>query len=221
MYFPIQAVAAQFSFGAFGRIMERGGVVMWPLLLCSLIALAVVLERLWVFAGCSLRERLRGRAVDTMCGELAAGRVDAAVAAGPGGGPVARVLAQGLQHRECGLGEGIEEAGQQFLSNLKRRLAVLDTIITLAPMLGILGTVTGIISSFQLLGDGGGAADAASVSAGIAEALITTAAGLVVSISTLVPFNMYRAQVVQWARRIEHAGRRCEAACARGNVDAD
>ena len=74
-------------------------------------------------------------------------------------------------------------------------MPTLSTIITVAPMLGILGTVLGIISSFQLLSDPGAATDPRSVSQGIAEALITTAVGLVIAILTLFPYNALRTQV--------------------------
>ena len=87
-------------------------------------------------------------------------------------------------------------------------------------MLGILGTVTGIIASFELLGTSSIGTDPQAISGGIAEALITTAAGLVVSMSALVPYNMFRTQIARWARKLEQAGRHCELACAKGRVDA-
>jgi len=135
-------------------------------------------------------------------------------------GPVGRFLALGLKHRECGLAQGLEESGQQVLERLRRGLAVLDTLVTLSPMLGILGTVTGIIASFELLGTSAVGSDPVAISGGIAEALITTAAGLVVSMMALIPFNMFRTQIARWARKLEQAGRHCELACAKGRVDA-
>lgn len=134
--------------------------------------------------------------------------------------PVGRFLALGLKHRECGLAQGLEESGQQVLERLRSGLAVLDTLVTLSPMLGILGTVTGIIASFELLGASPAGTDPAAIAGGIAEALITTAAGLVVSMMALIPFNMFRTQIARWARKLEQAGRHCELACAKGRVDA-
>ncbi len=200
--------------------MERGGMVMWPLLFCSLLAGAVVLERLWVFLSCAVSEKRSRRKVEAVYAELIAGRVDAAMALGQEAGPIGLFLSTGLKHRECGLAQGLEEAGQQVLERLRRRLSILDTLVTLSPMLGILGTVTGIIGSFHLLGASDVGADALAVSSGIAEALLTTAAGLVVSMTALVPFNIFKAQVMQWARKLEQAGRHCELACAKGHVDA-
>ena len=216
----ILASSSTSAASAFSSLMTRGGVVMWPLLFCSLLAGAVVFERLWVFLSCALSENRSRQKVEALYAELIAGRVEAAIALGQQAGPIGAFLSLGLQHRECGLTQGLEEAGQQMLERLRRRLSVLDTLVTLSPMLGILGTVTGIIGSFHLLGASDVGADALAVSNGIAEALLTTAVGLVVSMIALVPFNMFKAQVMQWARKLEQAGRHCELACAKGHISA-
>lgn len=214
------ASATTFHVPAFSTLMEKGGIVMWPLLFCSLLGLAVVIERLMVFLTFAIRERRARRQVETIYDALLRGDVDAAIATGLQAGPVGRFLALGLKHRECGLAQWLEEAGQQVLERLRRGLAILDTLVTLSPMLGILGTVTGIIASFELLGTSTVGTDPTAISGGIAEALITTAAGLVVSMMSLIPFNMFRTQIARWARKLEQAGRHCELACAKGHVDA-
>ncbi len=175
-------------------------------------------ERLWVFLSCAVSEKRSRRKVEALYAELIAGKVDAAIDVGMNAGPIGVFLSMGLKHRECGLTQGLEEAGQQVLERLRKRLSILDTLVTLSPMLGILGTVTGIIGSFHLLGASDVGADALAVSSGIAEALLTTAVGLVVSMTALVPFNMFKAQVMQWARKLEQAGRHCELACAKGHI---
>jgi len=107
-------------------------------------------------------------------------------------------------------GELLAFAWEQGIERTERRLARgmlwLDTTVTVAPMLGILGTVLGIIDSFQLL-SGEGPPDPAAVSAGIAEALVSTALGLVVAISALLPFNWLRGRVLAALAEIESSGR--------------
>ncbi|MGI5867969.1 MAG: MotA/TolQ/ExbB proton channel family protein, partial [Kiritimatiellia bacterium] len=214
------ASASTFQIPAFSTLMEKGGVVMWPLLFCSFLGLAVVLERLGAFLVFAVAERRARHKLDPIYAALGRGDVDTAIALGQEAGPVGRFLALGLKHRECGLTQGLEDAGQQVLERLRSGLAILDTLVTLSPMLGILGTVTGIIASFELLGASTVGSDPTAVSAGIAEALVTTAAGLVISIMALIPFNLFRSQIARWARKLERAGRQCERACAKGCGDA-
>ena len=160
----------------FSDLMSRGGPVMWPLLICSILTVLTAAERLFAFA-CILRRGFSRRFVE-------------AARARPG----------------KNLSAKLEEEAQTLIAKLNTRLSVLDTVVTLAPMLGILGTVTGIIGSFNLLSDSGvGGTDPSAVSSGIAEALITTAAGLIVSMCALVPFNFFRARVIAAARELESA----------------
>ena len=103
----------------------------------------------------------------------------------------AGVLVQGLEHRSHGLSEGLQIAAQDELERMRRGMSFLDTIVTVTPLLGILGTVTGVIGAFESLG-GGHVQDPVAVKAvteGIAKALITTAAGLTVAIPTLLVYN--------------------------------
>jgi biopolymer transport protein ExbB len=128
---------------------------------------------------------------------------------------VTRILVSGLNHRHQGLRESIEIAAEDEMERMKQGLNVLDTIITLAPLLGILGTVLGIISSFELLGDSG-IEDPKAVTGGIAQALITTAAGLSIALVTLVPFNYFVAKVNKAAKEINKVAARFEAAYEKG-----
>jgi biopolymer transport protein ExbB len=105
----------------------------------------------------------------------------------------------------------------QEVERMKKGLGFLDTIVTMAPLLGILGTVLGIIQSFDLLGSTG-IQDPKAVTSGIAQALITTAAGLTVALLTLVPFNYFVSRVEASARRIAKIGTQFEVACRRGRV---
>lgn len=180
-------------------VMRRGGPVMWPIALCSLLVVLVVLRKAlqWAFHAFARRIGAAGwaRALDALrAGDRAAARGLAAKAVSPYG----PILAAALGRDDQPFAEALETEARAALRGLACGLGVLDTIVTLAPMLGILGTVTGIIASFDLMGSMG-ADDPTGVAGGIAEALITTAAGLVVSIGALIPLNAgrvwHRAQI--------------------------
>lgn len=180
-------------------VMRRGGPVMWPIALCSLLVVLVVLRKAlqWAFHAFARRIGAAGwaRALDALrAGDRAAARGLAAKAVSPYG----PILDAALGRDDQPFAEALEAEARAALRGLACGLGVLDTIVTLAPMLGILGTVTGIIASFDLMGSMG-ADDPTGVAGGIAEALITTAAGLVVSIGALIPLNAgrvwHRAQI--------------------------
>jgi len=196
----------------------RGGPVMWPLLLCSVVSATIMIERI-VFWWRERRREDVGR-IDRLFAETEAGEAERAmeVAAGPTDA-LARVLLSGLQHREHGLKESMEVAAGEEVARMRQGLAILDTITTMAPLLGILGTVTGIIRSFDLLSQSS-MGDPRAVSSGIAEALITTAAGLVVALPTLVAFNYFVSRVQQATRRIEQVATQFEVAYRRGRAHA-
>lgn len=196
-------------------IFAKGGPVMWPLLACSLISLAITIERI-LFWWRERRTRLRTALIDQMFHHTERGEFDQAVSLGQGRGDATlRVLVSGLKHRDYAITESMMVAASDEIARMKHGLSVLDTIITMAPMLGILGTVTGIMRSFNLLG----ASDTMSPSAvasGIAEALITTAAGLVIALPTLVPFNALVSKVQTETRRLEQVMSQFETAYKKG-----
>jgi biopolymer transport protein ExbB len=179
----------------------KGGPVMYPLLVCSVTALTVIIERAIFW----LRER-RSRAqglVDKIL-ELAE-RDDYVEAARIGSGSkdyVARILICGIVHRNFSLSSALEMAAAVEIERMKRFMNVLDTMVTVSPLLGILGTVTGIIRSFEAMGVSG-AQNPVAVSGGIAEALITTAAGLMIAIPSLAFFNYFNARIEGALHEIE------------------
>ncbi len=184
-------------------LFNRGGPVMWPLLLVSLMGLTVTFERLfafWRFHSANLFFRKSQRTLIALTRE---GRFDEAIAcARQAESPSCRVLTQALENRESGFQETLEAASQLELDSLRRGLSVLDTTITVAPMLGILGTVTGIINTFNML-NAAGIENPTGATAGIAEALLTTAAGLIVAIACLFPFNFLVAQLKRRTNELE------------------
>ncbi len=170
----------------------KGGPVMVPLLLCSVLALAVTLERLW-FLYCT---RDDGEAlIDEVKLALRHGKVlEAMQLVKRGRGPVSAVLTAAIaacDRPKDEIRERAEAVGRQEVFRMERRLNVLDAIVTLAPLLGLLGTVTGIIRSFRILALAQGVDQPAALSSGIAEALITTAAGLVIAIVSYAAYSWF------------------------------
>jgi biopolymer transport protein ExbB len=180
-------------------IIVKGGVVMIPLLACSLISLALTIERL-IFWG-----RIRSQqAVQNMLALVEAGEFDKALNAGRDSShPIARVLAAGLAHRNPAPAKAMEAAAQAQIPVLKSRLGALDTIITLAPLLGLLGTVVGMIGSFDIMSEAG-MGQPHAVTGGVAEALIATATGLLIAILTLIPYNYFSSRVEKEMDAMEH-----------------
>lgn len=170
-----------------GELIQKGGFLMWPLLVCSMVTVAIVIERalFWMKVTLSRDQKQINRTFElTEAGDFKTAVNEAENSKCM----ISRVLTVGLAHRNYGLVENLEAAADIEIAAMKRGLSILDTIITLAPLLGILGTVSGIIASFDLLG-AAGIEDPKAVTGGIAQALITTAAGLTVAIITLLPHN--------------------------------
>ncbi|MDI9484206.1 MAG: MotA/TolQ/ExbB proton channel family protein [Bacillota bacterium] len=168
------------------RIFALGGPVMIPLLLCSIFALAIGIERLWYL----LRSRVdTDDLLEDIKLSLGQGKVlEAMQIAKKSRGPVAAVLATGIAHYDQDreeIKEHMTVVGQEEIHKMERRLGALDFIVTASPLLGILGTVTGIIDSFNVMGAMEGVTQASALSIGIAEALITTATGLIIAVPTM------------------------------------
>ncbi|MDY7032768.1 MAG: MotA/TolQ/ExbB proton channel family protein [Thermodesulfobacteriota bacterium] len=186
----------------------KGGPIMYPLLLCSFISLTVVIERIifWI------REERRKTPtlVDEILNLSEKGDYQKAVEiASSSGDYVAKVLFCGLVHRDFSLISALEMAASQEIQRMKRYLPILDTMITMAPLLGILGTVMGIIDSFDLLGSTG-IEHPRAVTSGIAQALITTATGLAIAILTLIPYNYFLSKTDEAISNMEKYGTNLE-----------
>ena len=171
----------------------QGGPVMYPILGCSLVSLTITLERALYW----WRDRRhRDDGLVTRMGELVGeGRIDEAEALGSSSRDrVARILRFGITHLNVSLEAALRMAAGQEIRGMGRFLRVLDTIVTVAPLLGILGTVLGIISAFDVM-SGGAVDNPVEVTGGIAQALLTTAAGLVVAVISLLPFNYFSSRM--------------------------
>ncbi len=189
-------------------IFQKGGPIMWPLLLTSLVALTTVLERIFFI----VREKRRrdAAAVGRILRSVEGGDMEGAIRSGISSRDfVARTLVYGLQHRKQSFSSALLRAANQELKRFNQGIPILDTIITLAPLLGLLGTVTGMIHAFGLLG--GNELEAPTViTGGVAEALIATAFGLAIAIISLIPFNYLNARVEEARHEIEDASNHLE-----------
>jgi biopolymer transport protein ExbB len=185
------------------EIVMAGGIVMVPILLCSILAVAITLERLW-----TLREQrvVPGELTDKVW-QWVENRAlsDKQILALQQHSPLGSVLAAGLasRHRERAVMiQAIEDAGRHVVHDLERFLNTLGTIAAISPLLGLLGTVTGMIRTFKAI-TVAGIGNPAAMAGGIAEALITTAAGLLVAIPALVAYRYLRGRVDELVIRME------------------
>jgi len=185
------------------EIVRAGGPMMWPIILCSVIAAAIILERLW-----TLQERriLPPELTRKASALLEAGQVtDKVLQALAHNSPLGRVLSALLEYRDrphAVMVERVEDTGRHVAYELERYLNTLGTIAGVAPLLGLLGTVSGIIRSFNAI-TAGGLGDPQALSGGIAEALVCTAAGLSVAIPSLIAFRYLRGRVERLVIAIE------------------
>lgn len=199
-------------------LMQRGGPVMWPIAICSIITVLVFLRKALQWSFMQLHAAVGAKAWSDVLKQYATGDTEQTLAALKRcHSPYAPLLKSALTHPDLPFNEALADAAQRYVRKLSAGLGVLDTIVTLAPMLGILGTVTGIIDSFNLMGTSG-SEDPTGIAAGIAEALITTAAGLVVSIAALLPLNAGRVWHKAITHRIEAAMTAVETATTKHTV---
>lgn len=185
----------------------RGGPIMWPILIAAIAAVAVVGERtFWWWRESRKRDPQR---LEQLFAALENGDFrTAAQMAKDSDDPVIRMIYHGMNHVHSSLEGALQVAAGVELQRAGRFLTVMDTLVTLAPLLGLLGTVTGIFMSFTGLGDAELAIQ--KVTGGIGEALIATAAGLGIAIFALIPFNLFTAKLSRLQFELETAATNIE-----------
>ena len=177
------------------ELVRAGGPFMWPIIICSIAAVGILLERLWTLQ----RKRVLPQELIKRITQLAeTNQVNPKVIeALEKNSPLGRVLAAALTNRDRGraiMMERVEDTGRHVVHELERFLNTLGTIASISPLLGLLGTVTGIIRAFNAVMLGG-MGDPRMLAGGISEALITTAGGLAVAIPSFIAYRYLRGKV--------------------------
>jgi biopolymer transport protein ExbB len=182
----------------------QGGIFMWPILLTSIVSLTIVVERLFSLR----RARIDTREfMDRMRLTLRQGKIQEAMQiCDDSDGSIARIMKAGLLKHDRGrveIREAIEDAGRLELPRLERYLPALATCANIAPLLGLLGTVQGLILCFSVIQHKEGAVIPSDLAEGVGNALITTAAGLLVAIPALVVHNYFVTRVDNMVLELE------------------
>ena len=185
------------------EIVQAGGWLMLPIIACSMVAAAIIMERLWTLQ----QKRVLPKDLTVQAWHwVKADRLDSErVQMLQQSSPLGQVLAAGLANRDAGreiAKEGIEDTGRHVVHEMERYLNPLGTIAVISPLLGLLGTVIGMVKVFAAI-TAHGVGDPGVLAGGIAEALITTAAGLTVAIPSLIGYRYLRGRVDALVVRME------------------
>lgn len=196
------------------ELFSKGGPIMWPIAVLAVVTAIVLVERGVFMFQVSLRKD--PKAVRTIFNLVDQGSLDeAASVASRSKDLVAQVLGEGLRHRDSSLTEALSEGASAVLHRFHRGLVVLDTAVTLGPLLGLLGTVTGMMRAFSLVGGGELAGKQAAITGGVAESLLAVCFGLGVAIAAIVPLNFLNARSERVRREVEASATRLEMLMAR------
>lgn len=191
--------------GLFGMF-QRGGILMWPILLCSIVALAFSLERTIGLRSATVFPQKLLQDVKALIGE---GRVENAVeTCDRSGSPFGRILHACLSRADASgyeMESALEEAGSRVLYDLRRNARPLGIIADVSPLLGLMGTVLGMIKAFEVVARTGALGKAELLAQGIAEALLTTAFGLAVAVPAMVLYHFFRSRADGLLREMEDA----------------
>ena len=185
----------------------KGGPVMWPILISAIVAIAVVGERtFWWLREGSRRDPAK---LEQILATIENGDVPAATKlAADSEDPIIRMIYRGLNHVHTSLEGALQLAAGIELQRAGRFLTIMDTLVTLAPLLGLLGTVTGLMRAFLNIGNA--ELSVSAVTGGIGEALIATACGLGIAIVALIPYNIFTAKLTQLQFELETAATNIE-----------
>jgi len=185
------------------EIIRAGGGFMWPIIVCSVAAVAIILERLWALQSSRV---IPGDLGQKVWNWIEADQLsDKLITALQQNSPLGQLLAIGIANRDkprALMVERLQDGGRHVVHDLERFLNTLGTIAAVSPLLGLLGTVAGIIHAFNAI-TANGIGDPRVLSGGIGEALITTAAGLSVAIPSLIAYRFLRGKVERLVIQME------------------
>ncbi len=177
-------------------IIFQGGILMWPIMMCSVVGLAITVERFFALRRADIDTR---EFMDIMRQVLRQNRIREAIEiCDETEAPVARIMKAGILKHDRSkedIRESIEDAGRFEIPRLERYLSALATCANIAPLLGLLGTVSGMIKAFAQIQNLRGQVNPSDLAEGISNALVTTAAGLTVAIPMLVVYNYFVTRV--------------------------
>ncbi|MFH1784095.1 MAG: MotA/TolQ/ExbB proton channel family protein [bacterium] len=187
----------------FAQYFQKGGIMMYPLLLCSVISVAIIINKLWNFRHANTDVEILMRKIKKFAKDE---KIQAAISyCNSTPGPVAHILSEGLKEYESGrvaMEEAMQTAGLSEVPRLEQYLPVLHTIGSVATLIGFTGTVLGMIRAFNAIALAG-LSSPSIVATGIAEALTTTATGLLIAIPALVFYNYLSHRVDRFMLQIE------------------
>jgi biopolymer transport protein ExbB len=185
-------------------VLEKGGIVLWLIIMISVVAAIIIIERLIYF------RKMKGdedKLINRLKEALRKGHYDEAMSICEGNpSPISNLLQVGLENRDRPqqtVKEIILDTANLEIPRMERYLSALGTIANIAPLLGLLGTVTGNIKAFAVLGDMKSVGDPSILAPGIAEALFTTVAGILVSVPALAFYNYFVSKVNHTIIRME------------------
>jgi biopolymer transport protein ExbB len=190
------------------ELFAKGGFIMWPILLVSFLGITVVVERLLFI----VRENANREPeiVEKMLECVEKRDIDGALSVGSQSkDAVARILVYSLTNKEYSLSNAFIRASSQEIARFSQGMATLDTVITAAPLLGLLGTVTGMMRTFGAM-NGDLASATGQITSGVAEALIATACGIAIAVMGLLPYNYLNARTEQAKQEIADASHALE-----------
>jgi biopolymer transport protein ExbB len=190
------------------ELFASGGPVMWPILIVLTVGITVIVERFLFII--NENRRSEPEVVSRMLESVEKGDINGALTVGKkSNDTVARIVTYSLTHLDS-ITPAFFRAASQELARYQQGMATLDTCITAAPLLGLLGTVTGMMRTFGSLGTGDIGAAAGQITGGVAEALIATMTGLFIAIICLFPYNIMNARTEQMKQEIADASHALE-----------
>ena len=197
------------------ELFHAGGYIMWPILITSLVGVTVVTERI-IFTLREMKAR-NPEVVEGMLEKVEAGDIDGAIALGRTTNDfIARIMVYSLTHRETSLQNAFIRSSSAELTRFGQGMPTLDTCITAAPYLGLIGTITGMMTTFGSM-EGDISSAASKITGGVAEALIATACGIAIAVIGLLPFNYLNARWENARHEVEDAGNALEIMIKKSN----